>query len=189
MPTDEIRLACPENLPSDFVDLVDKCVLIDKPQEADLLDLRNYFREKPHLYSYLFDMVEHVRSKMTDNLFEQEAPKMAAKANMEFIKENLGYDDAPMIEKLMIDNIVNCWFRQYWVEYQLAGFMGGDVSISVVEWWEKRLSATQRRYLRACETLARIRKITRSTLQVNIAEMGSQQLNVAGDLVTTSNRQ
>jgi hypothetical protein len=125
---------------------------------------------------------------MTDNLFEQEAPKLAAKANMEFIKENLGYDDAPMIEKLMIDNIVNCWFRQYWVEYQLAGFMGRDVSMSVVEWWEKRLSATQRRYLRACGTLARIRKITRATLQINIAEEGSQQVNIAGDLVNKDKR-
>jgi hypothetical protein len=50
--------------------------------------------------------------------------------------------------------------------------------------WDKRLSAGQRRYLRACETLARVRKITRATMQINIAGPGSQQLNVAGDLVT-----
>ena len=56
-----------------------------------------------------------------------------------------------------------------------------------VEYWEKRLSASQRRYLRACETLARVRKITRTTMQINIAEEGSQQVNIAGDLLRNKN--
>jgi hypothetical protein len=48
------------------------------------------------------------------------------------------------------------------------------------EYWEKRLSAAQRRYLRACETLARVRKLTLGTLalQVNIAAAGGQQVNM-----------
>jgi len=45
----------------------------------------------------------------------------------------------------------------------------------------RRLAASQRRYLRACETLARVRKMVRTTpaLQVNIATAGGQQVNVA----------
>jgi hypothetical protein len=41
--------------------------------------------------------------------------------------------------------------------------------------------AAQARYLRACETLARIRKLARSTpaLQVNIAADGGRQVNLA----------
>ena len=46
----------------------------------------------------------------------------------------------------------------------------------IAAWWEKRLSGAQRRYLRACETLAKIRKMQLPMVQVNI---GQQQLNVA----------
>jgi hypothetical protein len=48
-------------------------------------------------------------------------------------------------------------------------------------YWEKRLTAAQRRFTRACETLARVRKLSRNTpaLQFNIAASGGQQVNVA----------
>ena len=56
-------------------------------------------------------------------------------------------------------------------------------STSSVDHWERRLSAAQRRYLRACESLARVRKLGRTTpaLQLNIATHGGQQVNVVTD--------
>ena len=47
----------------------------------------------------------------------------------------------------------------------------------------RRLSAAQRRFLRACESLARVRKLARTTpaLQLNIAARGGQQVNVVTD--------
>ena len=67
----------------------------------------------------------------------------------------------------------------------MVGFMGsGEVRMSVVDFWERRLSLAERRHLRACETLARVRKLLMNgpVLQVNIASQGGQQVNVAGDL-------
>jgi hypothetical protein len=56
--------------------------------------------------------------------------------------------------------------------------MAGSLSLEQGTYWEKRLSSVQRRYLRACETLARVRKLAQAApLQVNI---GAQQVNVAG---------
>ena len=43
--------------------------------------------------------------------------------------------------------------------------------------WDRRLSVAQRCHLRACETLARIRRMGIAALQVNVA---GQQVNVAG---------
>ncbi len=40
----------------------------------------------------------------------------------------------------------------------------------------------QRRYLRARETLARVRRQLHATLQVHIAPQGGQQVNVSGDI-------
>lgn len=58
--------------------------------------------------------------------------------------------------------------------------MDGKVGLPVVLYWEKRLSSTQHRYLRAVESLARVRQLTRNAnaVQINIAGPGGQQLNV-----------
>jgi hypothetical protein len=47
--------------------------------------------------------------------------------------------------------------------------MRENLSLAQGEYWEKKLSANQRRYLRAVETLARIRKLN-ITVQVNVAD-------------------
>lgn len=56
-----------------------------------------------------------------------------------------------------------------------------DYHLDLGMYCEKRLSAAQRRFTRACETLARVRKLSRNTpaLQLNIATSGGQQVNVA----------
>jgi hypothetical protein len=48
-----------------------------------------------------------------------------------------------------------------------------------MERWERVLASKEARYLRAIETLARVRRLLRlPAVQVNIAAEGSQQVNV-----------
>ncbi len=101
---------------------------------------------------------------------------------MKALQNGMSYHASPVLEQLLIDNVINRWLRYQWVEYCLASSIGQQASYDQVNHWERRLSATQRRYLRACETLARVRKISGSTYQINIAKDGGQQINVAGDL-------
>ncbi|HEV8136372.1 MAG TPA: hypothetical protein VGP85_16955 [Pyrinomonadaceae bacterium] len=58
--------------------------------------------------------------------------------------------------------------------------MAQSITLTLGMYWEKRLSAAQRRFTRACETLARVRKLSRNTpaLQFNIATSGGQQVNL-----------
>jgi hypothetical protein len=79
----------------------------------------------------------------------------------------------------LIENIVTTWLRVQFCEAQLAFKMSGEQRMSVMEFWERRLSMSQRRYLAACETLTKIRKMGIPTLQLNI---GDKQINVAGNL-------
>ena len=55
--------------------------------------------------------------------------------------------------------------------------VSGSMSLPQGEYWEKRLTAAQRRYLRAIETLTNVRKMNLPAIQVNI---GENQVNVAG---------
>jgi hypothetical protein len=101
------------------------------------------------------------------------------------IKKDLGYELAPAIEKLSIDGVAISWLRWQQIEYKYTWQNRQGLSLNQAAYWDKSLSAAHARYLKALESLAKIRKLARHdpALQVNIATQGGQQVNVAGDLV------
>lgn len=62
-----------------------------------------------------------------------------------------------------------------------ASTMAQSITLTLGMYWEKPLTAAQRRFTRACETLTRVRKLSRNTpaLQINLATSGGQQVNVS----------
>jgi len=101
------------------------------------------------------------------------------------LKKDLGYELAPAIEKLSIDGVAMSWLRWQQIEYKYTWQNRQGLSLNQAAYWDKSLTAAHARYLRALESLAKIRKLARRdpALQVNIATQGGQQVNVAGDLV------
>lgn len=103
------------------------------------------------------------------------------KHRLQVLKKDLGYDEAPLLEKLLIQQAALCWLKLNLVELSYSGTMAQSITLTLGMYWEKRLSAAQKRFTRACETLVRVRKLSRNTpaLQFNIAAAGGQQVNVA----------
>jgi hypothetical protein len=62
--------------------------------------------------------------------------------------------------------------------------MNQSIPLARAEYWDGLLSSTQARFLRAIETLARVRRLARNTpaLQINIANEGGKLVNVHGDV-------
>lgn len=118
--------------------------------------------------------IEATIKKMTNSFIF----KASLEARIEQLKVEYGYGDASALERMLIEQVILCWLRLHWVE----GLMNLNSDLlnqnpAQMEHMEKRLSANQRRFLRACETLARVRRLARRTpeiLQLNIA---SQQVN------------
>ena len=55
--------------------------------------------------------------------------------------------------------------------------MADGCSLASASYWERKLSAIQHRYLRAIETLSRVRKLMGVPMvQINIATEGGQQV-------------
>lgn len=165
----------------EFIELVGRCYK-EKPAKEDLRELQKALDQTPELWLSVFDMTDAIRQRITALLVDQPTAKKGLFANMQAIKAGLGYDLAPQVERLLIDAVVTAWLRWQWAELRYTGLTGGPHSISEGEYWLQVLGSSQRRYLRAVETLARVRRITRATLQINIAEAGSQQVNIAGDV-------
>ena len=108
------------------------------------------------------------------------AMKECWKHRLQVLKKDLGYDEAPLLEKLLIQQAALCWLKLNLVELSYSNTMKQSITLTLGIFWEKRLSAAQRRFTRACETLARVRKLSRNVpaLQFNIATSGGQQVNL-----------
>ncbi len=96
------------------------------------------------------------------------------------LRNELGYVGAPILEQLLIQDAALSWLKLSIIELQYSHVMKQSITLTHGMFWEKRLSAAQRRFARACETLARVRKLSRNTpaLQFNIATSGGQQVNL-----------
>ncbi len=171
-----VELVIPPGL-AEFGELVRKT---DKsnPKPKDVQALRRYLDQHREVWRVLGDVAEFAYNRLVDaTVGDQAALCESLKAGRLAMREDLGYEQASALEGLLIDQVILCWLRVNYVEFSYTAMLNRDTPLSVADYWERKLSATQKRYLRACETLARIRKLKLPTLQVNI---GQKQLNVAG---------
>lgn len=116
-----------------------------------------------------------------ENAHATAALKECWKQRLQVMKKDLGNQGAPMLEQLLIQHAALCWLRLTLVELSYTTSIKGSITLTLGLYMEKRLTMAQRRFTRACETLARVRKLSRNTpaLQVNIATEGGQQVNLA----------
>jgi len=178
---DEIVKVNDETRRRAFEDLLDKTDK-KKPKQEDVKALRKMLRETPEVWRIAGDLAQQATLATIDKIPATEAMKSSIRAGLNAIKDDLGYQDAPALEKLLTEQVVMSWLRMNLTEYHYTNVMMGKfISLPLAGHWERQLDAAQRRYLRACETLARVRKLIRRTpaLQVNIATEGGQQINVA----------
>lgn len=166
----------------EFADLVDRCYR-KNPDKKDLAELRKVLEKSPELYKAVFDLSEVVTRQTIRGMLgdKDKATQTVIEAHVKNTKQEFGYERAPMAEKLLIENIVLAWLRYTYAEYQITSNMNTDATYKNNEHWEKRANAAHRRYMRAIETLTRVRKLT-ANIQVNIATNGGQQVNIGGDL-------
>jgi hypothetical protein len=165
-----------------FADVVARAYKTDKPAKEDLQFIRKTLSNNPMLSKAVFGLVESVQDLIIKNMTGMKPAEIALEEYTLRVRDQMGYNDAPIMEQLLIENIITCWLRVNWIESQLSMFMGRQMRFAELEFWERRLSMAQRRYLAACESLAKIRKMKVPALQLNI---GEKQINVAGDLVST----
>lgn len=107
----------------------------------------------------------------------------STKFRMTELRAQLAGADSSPTELLLIDAVLAC-YHDYWLFLMLyeqetaPSFVLGKMAQ-----WERVLASKETRYLRALETLARVRRLLKlPTMQVNIATAGGQQVNVSGDL-------
>ena len=141
-----------------------------KPKPADVEALRDFLLVNPEKAKYIGDMSLQAEVQLLHQAFSNsKGSEIATDEVMHNMRQAMGYKTAPAIEKPLIHHVCLCWLRLQFCELKYTEATGGSLTLAQGEYWEKRLSSNQRRYLKATETLARIRKLN-ITVQVNVAE-------------------
>ena len=166
--------------PTEDVRALLAAVNVEKPKPGAVKAYRQWLADNPEAWRMAGDMARLAQDKMIDTFRAAPIIKEGVHVGMAVLRKDLGYGTAPMLEQLLIDQIVVCWLQMYLTQQAYTGNMAGSLTLTQGDYWERRLTTTQGRYLRAMETLARVRRLARVTpLQVNI---GGQQVNVAGEV-------
>jgi hypothetical protein len=165
-----------------FLELVDG-IDRDDPSPADIRALREMLRDHPDLWRVCGDLAQIAAATLIQRLKALPHVAESLKCGWTAMKDDLGYSVALPLERLLIEEVVLSSMHNYLVAAEYSAAMGLSISQSSVKHWERRLSAAQSRFLRACVSLARIRKLARTTpaLQLNVAAYGGQQVNVVTD--------
>ena len=171
-----------EQIRAQFADLFAKTNK-EHPKQEDIQALSGllYGHRSLELWQSVYSVGYLAECMVLANATNKMATRECWRHRLQALRNDLGYQNAPMLEKLLIQQASLCWLKLSLVELSHEAVIKQSITMPVGLYWEKRLTAAQNRFTRACETLARIRKLSCNTpaLQFNIAESGGQQINVS----------
>jgi hypothetical protein len=105
--------------------------------------------------------------------------KASVRQAAELLKRELGYEDAPAAERVLIDHAVLCHVRLGMVEHLYSRHTSGAYRVDMAEHFERRLTMAQRRFTRAMTTLARVRALL---ARAEVARAQASKANVGRSL-------
>jgi hypothetical protein len=156
-----------------------------KATADDQAALRRLYDEVPAVWKGMGDLASSAQGRLITVAVESYSHREAIGRTIRAVRDELGYGAASQLEKLLIEQIVICWLRMQIQEIRCTQALHDTdgCSATKAEHHERMLVSTQARYLRAIEGLARVRRLLKlPAVQLNIAQPGSQQINVAGEV-------
>ena len=150
----------------------------ENPDPTAVEELRTALRTAPALSRILCDFAGINNEKVIESLVSGPVGRESLTAQVEAMRDGLGYKTSPDLERGLIEHVVLCWLRVQKAEMVYSQAQTVEMTLSKADWHERRLTAAHGRYMRACDSLARVRRMGRpSAFQINV---GEQQVNVAG---------
>ena len=87
---------------------------------------------------------------------------------LELLRAELLGDNPTPVERILVERVVACWLQVQAAELRAA--QSTDTYLKQLDFQQRRMDATNRRFLAAVKTLALVRKLAVPILQMNIAK-------------------
>lgn len=158
--------------------LVERTNTLD-PKPEDVKELRRILAEHPTLWRMAGDTARLASDKAVDQWNTTALVKESTKRGMKALREELGYETAAPMERMLIEQVILCWVNLNIMELVHNDRLAGNHVAEDGLYWDRRLSSAQRRFTHACNSLARVRKL------MLVSELHKAQL----DIVKASPRQ
>lgn len=134
----------------------------DRPDATaeDVAALRQLLKRAPHIPESIGNVMRNAIESSMSGLIK--GTPLWATSSEEYLTQRrkaLGYADAPALEKPLIDHLMLCEIRMGRAELAYTGALKEAMSWKALDAWERLLTSTQRRYLAAVETLAKVRRV------------------------------
>ena len=132
----------------------------ENPKPEDVEALKKVFEESP----YIWQQVGNLAARVKDSIISAQCDNShilieATKKKVADLRDNLGWKSSSQLEKIIIEQVCLNWLRLNSLELTHENKLRESHTLAVGEHWDKLLSQAQKRYLRACESLAKVRKL------------------------------
>ena len=159
-------------LTDDELDRLLAIVNSQHPTEAQLAELRHALAEAPELLKRMSSLSSDLRERIIKSIApNQPGVHIVLMARAKVYMEELGYLSASTLERMLIDQTVLSWLRLQMAEQSYQSFIDAGSTSRERDYWQRAMGTAQRSFLRAVETLAKVRSLLyRRNVQVNIAQ-------------------
>lgn len=132
----------------------------EKPKPEDVEALNKLFDESPHIWQQVGNLAIRVRERIIEmQCGESHLITEATKRKVAEMRDELGWQNSSRLEKIIIEQVCMNWLRLNHLELVHEQKTRESHTLAVGEHWDKLLTQAQKRYLRACESLAKVRKL------------------------------
>lgn len=139
---------------------------------------RKILEDYPGLWRYAGDLAHDTALRLIKSAHGTPAFNESLERGLKELRAELGYETAPGLEKLLIEQVVMCWLRLRLLEAAPVPQVGPFRLTEATDRQDDRLAKAQRAFLQASETLARVRKLAQRTPELMQINIGAKQVNV-----------
>lgn len=152
-------------------------------ESLELERVRHILLQEPELAEVAMGLTTRsLLRKLINRMASEGVHRDLLEARSREIRRDLGFEKASISERLLIEQVILSYFRLVQAEGSLTHATEGPHDTQHALYWEKRVSAAQRRHVRAIESLTRVRKLLgRPEIQINVAMNGGQQVVSNGE--------
>ncbi len=152
---------------------------VNEGEGTALVELLALCEGHSELWTGLGDLAAQAQGTLIDAIAGKNRVMAEALARQagELRREVAGADPTPL-ERLLVGRVVACWLQLHYAEARYAQNLG-KLTMAQGEYHQRTIERAERRYLAAIKALAQVRRLLVPAVQVNIAQAGGQQVNVA----------
>jgi hypothetical protein len=162
-------------LPKDLS--ADDARLVLNGGERDRRAVRDLLTRRSDLVKILGTRAADVERSILEFAFRDEVvPQETARREMQDLRARLSQPGDGCLERLLVEQVVLCWLALTSAQEQRAYRMCSELDATIASHWDRHVSRLSSDFLRACRTLAMVRRFHSTPVQVNIAD---QQVNVS----------